>query len=131
MTAGRRLRALALAAMVLGLGAAGPAQAADEIAIDHVESDRGDVSLLLSTDGLPPGTPIEDMGVDVELNGSRVEATTKLIDAGDLDRSTVLVLDDLHWADPTTVRLVDGALRSLHKRPLLVLALARPALRAA
>ncbi len=36
----------------------------------------------------------------------------------------VIVLEDLHWGDLPSVRLIDAALR--HDRPLLVLALARP-----
>jgi tetratricopeptide (TPR) repeat protein len=38
----------------------------------------------------------------------------------------VLVLEDLHWGDLPTVKLVDAALRVLRDRPLMVLALARP-----
>jgi tetratricopeptide (TPR) repeat protein len=38
----------------------------------------------------------------------------------------VLVLEDLHWGDVTSVKLLDGALRKLAGAPLLVLALARP-----
>ncbi len=38
----------------------------------------------------------------------------------------VLVLEDLHWGDLPTVKLVDAALRHLRHRPLMVLALARP-----
>ncbi len=38
----------------------------------------------------------------------------------------VLVLEDLHWGDPLSIKLVDDALRELSERPLLVLALARP-----
>jgi tetratricopeptide (TPR) repeat protein len=38
----------------------------------------------------------------------------------------VLVLEDLHWGDLPTVKLVDAALRSLPDKPLMVLALARP-----
>jgi tetratricopeptide (TPR) repeat protein len=38
----------------------------------------------------------------------------------------LLVLEDLHWADVATVRLVDVALRELSDRPFMVLALARP-----
>ena len=41
-------------------------------------------------------------------------------------RPVVLVLEDLHWGDLPTVRLVDSALRALADRPLFVLALARP-----
>jgi tetratricopeptide (TPR) repeat protein len=38
----------------------------------------------------------------------------------------LLVLEDLHWSDAPSVRLVDELLRHLKERPLLVLALARP-----
>jgi len=38
----------------------------------------------------------------------------------------LLVLEDLHWGDLPTVKFVDGGLRVLARRPLLVLALARP-----
>jgi eukaryotic-like serine/threonine-protein kinase len=41
----------------------------------------------------------------------------------------LLVLEDLHWGDLSTVRLVDGALRKLKERPWMVLALARPEVR--
>jgi tetratricopeptide (TPR) repeat protein len=38
----------------------------------------------------------------------------------------LLLLEDLHWGDPLTLKLVDEALRELAEHPLLVLALARP-----
>ncbi len=38
----------------------------------------------------------------------------------------LLVLEDLHWGDALTVRLVDEALRELAEQPLMVLALSRP-----
>jgi hypothetical protein len=38
----------------------------------------------------------------------------------------VLVLEDLHWGDLVSVRLMDEALKELSEQPLLVLALARP-----
>ncbi len=41
----------------------------------------------------------------------------------------VLVLEDLHVGDRPTVSFLDGALRNLHERPLLVIALARPEVR--
>ncbi len=37
-----------------------------------------------------------------------------------------LVLEDLHWGDLPTVRLIDSVLRGAPERPLFVLALARP-----
>jgi tRNA A-37 threonylcarbamoyl transferase component Bud32/tetratricopeptide (TPR) repeat protein len=39
---------------------------------------------------------------------------------------TVLLIDDLQWADGPSVQALDAALRDLKERPLLVLALARP-----
>jgi tetratricopeptide (TPR) repeat protein len=42
------------------------------------------------------------------------------------DEQVVLVLEDLHWGDAPSARLVDGALLRLRDRPLFVLALARP-----
>lgn len=41
-------------------------------------------------------------------------------------RPIVLVLEDLHWGDFPSVKLIDGALRNLAERPFLVLAVARP-----
>jgi tetratricopeptide (TPR) repeat protein len=38
----------------------------------------------------------------------------------------LLILEDLHWGDLSTVRFVDAALRELSDRPWMVLALARP-----
>ncbi|MBK9266019.1 MAG: protein kinase [Polyangiaceae bacterium] len=38
----------------------------------------------------------------------------------------MLVLEDLHWGDSLTVKLVEAALRELNEQRLLVLALARP-----
>ena len=38
----------------------------------------------------------------------------------------LLVLEDLHWGDLGTVSFLDGALRNLHDRPFMVLALGRP-----
>jgi tetratricopeptide (TPR) repeat protein len=38
----------------------------------------------------------------------------------------LLVLEDLHWADAASVRLIDATLRNLRDHPLMVLVLARP-----
>ncbi|KYG06256.1 hypothetical protein BE21_35910 [Sorangium cellulosum] len=41
-------------------------------------------------------------------------------------RPLLILLEDLHWGDSASVRLLDAALRALSERPLFVLALARP-----
>lgn len=92
MRPGTRALGALLVLLALGAGAA-PASAEDEVTIEHVETDRGTVSVLLSTDGLPAGTVVDPSDVSVELNGGAVETAAKLVDAGDIERSTVLVLD--------------------------------------
>src|SRR2546429_3102585 len=42
----------------------------------------------------------------------------------------LIVLEDLHWGDWPTVKFIDSMLTSPADRPILVLALARPALQA-
>lgn len=88
-------RALAAAALgcLLSLSGASAAHAADEITIDHVETTDGTVNLVLSVDALPPGTTADPSGVSVEVDGRPVEASAKVVSAGDIRRSTVIVLD--------------------------------------
>ncbi|QBX54083.1 VWA domain-containing protein [Nocardioides seonyuensis] len=86
------LTVLALA-LPVALGMAAPAVAADEIAIDHVESKGGRVSLVLSTDGLPAGATAQPDDVTVDVDGRTVDADVKVVSAGDISRTTVLVLD--------------------------------------
>ena len=53
-------------------------------------------------------------------------ATLDLLRAECAERPVLLVLEDLHWGDALTVKLVEEALRKLAGSPLMVLALARP-----
>jgi tight adherence protein B len=93
---GVRARGRAAALLVGGLMvllAAAPAQAADEVNIDHVESVDGTVSLVVAVDGIPGGAAVDPAAVRVEVDGRAVESTAKSIAAGDVSRTTVLVLD--------------------------------------
>jgi hypothetical protein len=53
-------------------------------------------------------------------------ALVTLLRAEQTQGPVLLVLEDLHWSDVPSVRLVDEVLRELNESPLLVLALARP-----
>lgn len=92
----RRIAAAAAAVAAVGLitmGAATPSYAADEINIDHVETADGSVSLVLAVDGIPTGDSVDPQSVTVDVDGRTVDSTAKVISAGDVERTTVLVLD--------------------------------------
>ncbi|WP_224279533.1 type II secretion system F family protein [Nocardioides lacusdianchii] len=95
MRSRRTTRAAATLAVgvLLALGTALPAHAEDEVNIDHVEPADGQVSLVLAVDGIPGGADVEASSVRVEVDGRAVDSTAKLISAGDVERTTVLVLD--------------------------------------
>jgi len=48
------------------------------------------------------------------------------LDAECAAQPVVLLIEDVHWGDRPSVRLVDAALRALEARPFMVVALARP-----
>lgn len=71
---------------------AGPAQAADEVSIDHVEAVSGVVSMVVSVDGVPGGG-VGGSDVSVQVDGTAVDAEASTVSAGDVARSTILVVD--------------------------------------
>lgn len=86
----------AIAASGLFLGIAGfgsAALAAEEITIDHVQSDGGTVSMLVGVDGIPGGAAPDLGTVRVLVNGKEVDASAETVDGGKVERTTVLVLD--------------------------------------
>lgn len=88
-----RVAAALASAGILALTAAAPASAADEVNIDHVETADGSVSLVLAVDGVPAGATADPGSVQVDVDGRTVDSTAKVISAGDVERTTVLVLD--------------------------------------
>lgn len=88
-----RLAAGAAATAALLLATPIPSYAADEITIDHVEVAEGTVDLLLSVDRLPGGPDVDGDAVQVAVEGRAVDSTVKTVAAGDIERSTMLVLD--------------------------------------
>lgn len=88
-----RAAAALASAGILALTVAAPASAADEVNIDHVETADGSVSLVLGVDGVPAGATADPASVEVDVDGRTVDSTAKVISAGDVERTTVLVLD--------------------------------------
>ena len=64
---------------------------------------------------------------DARLMGDQMRAAwVDWLEAECAEKPVLLVLEDLHWSDASSVQLVDSALQRLRERPLMVLALARP-----
>jgi tight adherence protein B len=86
--------ALVAAALAFGVVATGSgAHAADEINIDHVQSADGTVSMLLGVDRLPGGVSPDLDTVTVTVDGESVDASAETVEGGQVERTTVLVLD--------------------------------------
>lgn len=93
------LRSKALAT-VLGVAMAGPllfaapGYAEGETNIDHVEvAEDGTVTALLAVDGIPAGQAPDLASVQVSVDGKPVQAKAETIQAGRIERTTVLALD--------------------------------------
>ena len=81
--------------------------------------------LLARMMGLPPGAALGRMGpgeLQKQTFGAWSALTSRLVAAG----LAVLVLEDLHWADPTSLRLTFDLARLAAGRRLLILATSRP-----
>jgi predicted ATPase len=65
-----------------------------------------------------------------ELRHRQLAALTNLVMAGARSQPVVLTLEDLHWADPTTLDVLRGIAERGALAPLFVLATARPEFRA-
>ncbi|WP_322919541.1 type II secretion system F family protein [Nocardioides renjunii] len=89
----RRVLATTAAGAFVALAVAAPAHATNEINIDHVQSKSGSVSMLLSADGLPEGSVVDDETLSVTVDGNPVQASVETAASGDIVRSTVLVVD--------------------------------------
>ena len=83
------------------------------------------------------GTPFDaDGDLEIELKAARADpllmaeqirrAFEHFVGIETAAQPLAIVLEDLHWGDVPSVKLVDAALRALPDRPLFVLALARP-----
>ena len=87
----------------------------------------GELLLPGLADDEPASEALQAARRDPMLMGDQIRrAVLDLLERECQRRPLIWVLEDLHWGDLPTVRLVDAALRQLAERPFFVLALARP-----
>jgi tetratricopeptide (TPR) repeat protein len=115
----------------------GPIDARREKLLAHVlervsESERrratelaGEVTAASLPD--PAVLPLHATLHDPELMNEEMRAAFVDLLAAECERHPVLiVLEDLHWGDRPTAALIDRVLRELSRKPILILAMARP-----
>jgi ATP/maltotriose-dependent transcriptional regulator MalT len=78
-----------------------------------------------------PGDEIRGLRQDPQAFAERMQqAFIRFLRAECAVRPVLLVLEDLHWGDLPTVQFIDAALGELSDQPFMVVALARPEVRA-
>jgi class 3 adenylate cyclase/tetratricopeptide (TPR) repeat protein len=118
----------------------------------EARDDDGDAELLAKLDAsirrglpddvdelLPPMASLLGLRLDAErqarldaLQGDALEklilrSVTQVLRAGSALRPVVVVMDDLHWADQSSIELLEALLRLCEEHPILFLNLFRPA----
>src|SRR5262249_34330707 len=74
-----------------------------------------------------PSAALQAARRDTRLMGDQMRAAwVDWLEAEGAETPVLLMLEDLDWSGPSSVQLIDTALRVLRERPLMVLALARP-----
>jgi len=81
----------------------------------------------LATPGAAPAEPLVAVAPEEQQRRLLGAITDVLLAAGD-GAPAVLVFEDLHWADPTTLALLERLVRELATEPVLVLVTLRPEL---
>jgi tight adherence protein B len=81
--------ALLIATATMGTAA----QAADELNIDHFQAEDGSATLLLGVDQLPASSTPDLESVKITIDGQEVDASAETVEGGQVERTTVLVLD--------------------------------------
>ena len=86
-------------------------------------SAREDRTALAGLLGAPPG---DSAGPPERLRRTRIDALLRWLAALASRRTLILAVEDLHWADPTSLELVGALKARLTDSPILCLVTARP-----
>jgi class 3 adenylate cyclase len=94
----------------------------------HDLFDDGDADEVARHVALLLGLPVQDAQDTVEDRRILFFSARRVVEALAVQRPTVLVFQDLHWADPSLLDLIETLSSRVQNVPLLVLAAARPEL---
>ncbi|MGW5673083.1 ATP-binding protein, partial [Micromonospora sp. NPDC003776] len=98
---------------------------ADDWALAREAAEPGLATLLGETSGTPPATDVEETGGQEEF--ALYDAVTTALVAVAQRRPVVVILDDLHWADPASLRLLQFATQHTWFERLLLIGTYRDA----
>jgi class 3 adenylate cyclase len=91
-----------------------------------------DKALIASLVSVPVMDPGQDDSLRPEHRKARTfAAVLRQIDGMAGSRPALIVVEDIHWADPSTLELLNRIVEAVERRPMLLIATARPDLRPA
>jgi tetratricopeptide (TPR) repeat protein len=103
------------------------ARVARELGADTIDRIAGFLGEIANAPKITEDPQLRAARADPMLMGDNVRrAFEDFLSAETSRRPVLVVLDDLHWGDQPSLQLLDGALRKLAERPLIVVGFARP-----
>ncbi|MGH3824329.1 MAG: AAA family ATPase [Pseudonocardiaceae bacterium] len=98
----------------------GPLIEAFGLRADSTDPDRAEIGRLISTDAPLLQAPVVDLGFRV------IDSAVALLERLSAATPVVVAFEDLHWADPATLRAVRVIGRALPRLPVLLIVTVRP-----
>ena len=100
----------------------------DALARHPADTNQIDAVVLAMLLGLEVTEDLElvEMMMPPQLREATMQAIARHLEATALDGPLVTTFEDLHWADPATIELVERLLDATDRAPLMVLSLFRP-----
>lgn len=90
-------------------------------------TEASSLEVLADLIGLPGGQQSALEGLTPEKKRQiRLDTLLAMVQAWSQGQPSLIVVEDLHWIDPTTLELLDRLIAAAHRQPWMVLATARP-----
>jgi class 3 adenylate cyclase len=93
---------------------------------DQLEMENADIGRLAAIIGLPEDEVIEGRASPRIEKERTIAAVVELVSAVARSEPTMLIVEDAHWADPSTLEVLDVLIGGIARSPLLVIVTQRP-----